>query len=165
MHYVLVLLQNLYHFLSLWLYSPLDLGRFFSFLILFTIGIAPWTGDQPVASLLSTSRRTHTQNKRGHPCLEWDSNPRSQCANSWQVGVTLRLTVSRSVSKSCCQAPSVDRDQIFITVWQLRPCFYAAPSLTRGRACLMYVLLGLASAVFLGSESLGTRHHILLTQI
>jgi hypothetical protein len=24
---------------------------------------------------------TYTQNKRRHPCLEWDSNPRSQCSS------------------------------------------------------------------------------------
>jgi hypothetical protein len=33
-------------------------------------------------------------------------------------------------------------------------------SLTRGRVYLFYTLLALASAVFLGSESLGTRDHI-----
>jgi hypothetical protein len=31
----------------LWLYSTLlDLGRFFTFLILYAIGRTPWTGDQ-----------------------------------------------------------------------------------------------------------------------
>jgi hypothetical protein len=55
--------------------------------------------------------------------------------------------------------------QIFFTVWHLRSCFCGAPSLTRGRVCLLYMLLALASAVFLGSESLGTRDHILLSQI
>jgi hypothetical protein len=43
--------------------------------------------------------------------------------------------------------------------------FCGAPSLTRGRVCLLYMLLVLASAVFLGSKSLGTRDHILLSQI
>jgi hypothetical protein len=43
--------------------------------------------------------------------------------------------------------------------------FCGAPSLTRGRVCLLYMVLALASAVFLGSESLGTRDHILLSQI
>jgi hypothetical protein len=43
--------------------------------------------------------------------------------------------------------------------------FCGAPSLTTGRVCLLYMLLALASAVFLGSESLGTRNHILLSQI
>jgi hypothetical protein len=37
--------------------------------------------------------------------------------------------------------------------------FYGAPSLTRGRGYRLYMLLAFASAVFLESESLGTRHH------
>jgi hypothetical protein len=53
--------------------------------------------------------------------------------------------------------------QIFITVWQ--SWFCGAPSLTRGRVCLLYMLLSLDSVVFLGSEFLGTRDHILLSQI
>jgi hypothetical protein len=74
-------------------------------------------------------------------------------------------TDGQSVSKSWCRAPSGAHDQIFITVWQLRSCFCGAlPSLTSGGVCLSYILLGLASAVFLGSESLGTRDHILLSQ-
>jgi hypothetical protein len=60
----------------------LGLGRFFfSFLILYTFGRTPWTGDQPVARPLPTHRTTQTQNKctkYRHPCLEWDSNPRCQ---------------------------------------------------------------------------------------
>jgi hypothetical protein len=40
-----------------------------------------------------------------------------------------------------------------------------APSLTRGWVCLLYRLLVLARAVFLRSESLGTRDRILLSQI
>jgi hypothetical protein len=43
--------------------------------------------------------------------------------------------------------------------------FCGAPSLTRGRVFLLYMPLTLASVVFLGSESLGTRDHILLSQI
>jgi hypothetical protein len=73
-------------------------------------------------------------------------------------------TAGRSISKSWCRAPSGTHDQIFIVVWQLRSCFCGAPSLTRGRVCLLYMLLVLASAVFLGSESLGSRDHILLSQ-
>jgi hypothetical protein len=71
----------------------------------------------------------------------------------------------RSVSKSWCRAPSGAHDQIFVTLWQLRSCFCGASSLTRGWVCLLYMLLALASAVFLDSESLGTRVHILLSQI
>jgi hypothetical protein len=66
-------------------------------------------------------------------------------------------TDGRSISKSWCRAP-------FTIVWQLRSCFCGAPSLTRGRVCLLYMLLVLANAVFLGSESLGSRDHILLSQ-
>jgi hypothetical protein len=71
----------------------------------------------------------------------------------------------RSVSKSWCRAPSGAHDQIFIAVWQLRSCFCGAPCLTRRRVYLLYMLLALASAVFLGSGSLGTDDHILLSQI
>jgi hypothetical protein len=71
-----------------------------------------------------------------------------------KIKVTLRLTVSQS-----------PHDQIFVTLWQLRSCFCGAPSLTGGRVCLLYMLLVLANVVFLGSESLGTRDNILLSQI
>jgi hypothetical protein len=71
----------------------------------------------------------------------------------------------QSISKSWCRAPSGAHDQIFITVWQLRSCFCGARSLNWGRVCLLYMFLALARVVFLGSESLGTRGHILLSQI
>jgi hypothetical protein len=66
----LQILISLYSFTAL----LLDLGRFFSFLILYTFGRTPWTGDQPFARPLPT----HRINGHRHPCLEWDSNPRSQ---------------------------------------------------------------------------------------
>jgi hypothetical protein len=53
------------YFFCLWLYSPLDLGCFFSFLIVYTGGKASWTGDQPVARPLPTQ----TQNRRTHTCM------------------------------------------------------------------------------------------------
>jgi hypothetical protein len=56
-------------------------------------------------------------------------------------------------------------DQIFITARQLRVCWCGAPSLKGGRVCRLQLLLALASAVILGSESRGTREHILLSQI
>jgi hypothetical protein len=82
-----------------------------------------------------------------------------------KVKVTLRLMVGWSVSKPWCRAPSGAHNQIFITVWQLQSCFCGAPPLTRGRVCILYMMLALGSAVFLGSESLGTRDHILLYHI
>jgi hypothetical protein len=52
-------------YLYLWLYSPLfDLGRFFSFLILYSVDRAPWIGHQPVARPVRTHTTTQTQNKR-----------------------------------------------------------------------------------------------------
>jgi hypothetical protein len=42
----------------------LDLGRFFSFLIFYTVSRTPWTGDQPVARPLPAQRTIQTQNKR-----------------------------------------------------------------------------------------------------
>jgi hypothetical protein len=74
-------------------------------------------------------------------------------------------TDGQSVSQSWCRAPSAAHDQIFITVWQLRSCFLGAPSLTRRRVCLFCMLVALAGAVFLGSVSLGTPDHILLSRI
>jgi hypothetical protein len=50
------------------IYGPtvllLDLGRFFSFLILYTLGRTPLTWNQPVARPLPTHSTTQTQNKR-----------------------------------------------------------------------------------------------------
>jgi hypothetical protein len=76
-----------------------------------------------------------------------------------KVEVTLRLTVIRSLSLG------VEPHQIFITLIQLWSCLRGAPSLMIGRVCLLYMLLALVSAVFLGSESLGTRDHMLQSQI
>jgi hypothetical protein len=73
-------LLSIYLSIYLRLCSPLlDLGRFFSFLILYTVGRTPWTGKKPIARPLPThiDRTTHTHriNTHIHPCLEWDSNP------------------------------------------------------------------------------------------
>jgi hypothetical protein len=46
------------------LHPLLGLGGFFSFLILYTVGRTPRTGDQPTARPLTTHRTTRTQNKR-----------------------------------------------------------------------------------------------------
>jgi hypothetical protein len=71
---------TLQHTIYLWLYSPLlNLGRFFSILILYTDDRTSWAGDQPMARPLSTHRTTEIQKKaHRNPCPEWESNPRSQ---------------------------------------------------------------------------------------
>jgi hypothetical protein len=83
-HVVLLRILSIYLSIYITIYGSttlVDLGCFFSLLILYTVGRTPWPGDQPVARPQSTRRRTQTQNKHRHPCLEWDSNPRSQCSS------------------------------------------------------------------------------------
>jgi hypothetical protein len=82
-----------------------------------------------------------------------------------KLKVILRPTVSRPLRLSV-RHPSRTRDQIFFKIFfrHLRGCYFVAPSLTRVRVCNLLLLLALASAVPLGSESRGTQDHILLSQ-
>jgi hypothetical protein len=83
---------------------------------------------------------------------------------SLNLSLMLRPTVSRPV-RLVIKHPSGDYYQIVITVRQLRVCWCGAFSLTKGRVCHVQLLLPLASAVILVSESRGTRDHIFLSQI
>jgi hypothetical protein len=57
----------------------LGLNCFFGFLVFYTVGRTPWKGDQPVARPLPTQKQhKHRINTHRHPCLKWDSKPRSQ---------------------------------------------------------------------------------------
>jgi hypothetical protein len=71
----------------------------------------------------------------------------------------------RSVSKSWCRAHLGLMTRYLLLVDSYGFVFCGALSLTRGRVRLLYMLLAHASAVFLWSESLGTRGHILLSHI
>jgi hypothetical protein len=100
--------------------------------------------------------------------VSWDWRPHFTVPDSSQSQshiATDGQSVGQSVSKFGCRASSGAQDQIFITLWQLRSCFCEAHSLTRRRFYFLYTLLALASVVFLGSGSLGSRNHILLSQI
>jgi hypothetical protein len=87
----------------------------------------------------------------------WNPPPRRVVLTHWSESKSHIVTDGQSISKSWCRAPSGAHDQIqvFITLWQLRSCFPGAPSLTRGLVCLLYMLLALASVVFLGPSPLG----------
>jgi hypothetical protein len=112
-------------YLTIYLYSPLlDLGSLWSFLILYTVGRTPWTGDQ----LITRSLPTHRINAHRHPCLEWDSDPRSQC-----------LSGRRRFMPQIMQPPtSVNLQRMFTLMLPLRSC----PCMTGPRAnCRISVLL------------------------
>jgi hypothetical protein len=70
-----------------------------------------------------------------------------------KVKVTLWLTASQSVSLGL--EPHLGLTTRYLLLWQLRSCFSGEPSLTRGWVCLLCMLLAIASALFLESESLG----------
>jgi hypothetical protein len=98
--------------------------------------------------------------------LEWTHGRASVWPPGWVLSLSLMLrpTVSRQICLGI-KHPSEAYDQIFITVRQLRVCWYRGLPLTRGRACRVQLLLILASTVILGSESRGTRDYVLLSQI
>jgi hypothetical protein len=77
-----------------------------------------------------------------------------------EVEVKLRPTVSRPVRLGV-RHPSGIRDQFFLLLEiffrHMRVCYFVAPSLTRGLVCNLLLLLVLACAVPLGSESRGTQ--------
>jgi hypothetical protein len=84
-----------------------------------------------------------------------------------KVEVKLRPIVCRPVQLGVKHA-SGTRDQFFflleIFFRQLRVSYFVAPFLTRGRVCNLLLLLVLARAFPLGSESHGTQYLILLSQ-
>jgi hypothetical protein len=98
--------------ISLWLYSPLlDLGRFFIFLILYTLGRTPWTGDQPVARPLSTHRTTQTQNKRTHTYTQTHTHTHRHALS----GIRTHGPSVRASEDSSCLRPRCDCDRHFLT--------------------------------------------------
>jgi hypothetical protein len=99
----------------------------------------------------------------------WTTNVEWRLTCEWirsrvESSLILRSTDSLPVCRGI-KHPSGAYDQILITVRHLRVYWCGELSLTRGRVCRLHLLLALASEVILGSESRGTRDHILLSQI
>jgi hypothetical protein len=83
---------------------------------------------------------------------------------SWKkTNAILRLTVGQP---DLLSGHNEARDQCFSLKFSVdRVCYFVAPSLMRGLVCYLLLLLGLASAVPLGSEPSGTQDHILFPQV
>jgi hypothetical protein len=95
--------------------------------------------------------------------------------SAWRISLTDLWVWSESESYVTTDGQSGSLSWNKAPIWGLRPDFYCCQTvaallmwalpLTRGRVCRLQLLLILASAVILGSESRGTRDHILLPQI
>jgi hypothetical protein len=71
---------DVYILIYVWLYSSfVGLWPLSSFLILYTVGRTPRTGDQPVSRPLSKDRKQTKITAHRNPSFKWASNPRSQC--------------------------------------------------------------------------------------
>jgi hypothetical protein len=72
------------HYLSIYGSTVLllDLDRFFSFLIYTqSVGLLGRGISQSQGRYLITEQHKHRMNAHRHPCLEWDTNPRTQCSS------------------------------------------------------------------------------------
>jgi hypothetical protein len=72
LHPVSLPLPSLYDSKAIW-----TSAHFFSFLILYTVGRTPWTGDHPLQCRnLHTGQHKPRIHAQRHQCLKWESNPR-----------------------------------------------------------------------------------------
>jgi hypothetical protein len=91
---LLLLTESIYESIALCRAS----AAFFSFLIytqkvrLLGLGISPSQGRY-----LHTEQHKHRLNVNRYPCLEWDSNPRSQCSSGRPATVSGTLLTERTV--------------------------------------------------------------------
>jgi hypothetical protein len=88
-----------------------DIGRLFSFLVLYIVGRTPWTEDQPVARPLPTHRK-HEQNKRTQTSMSGirthfpgvrvseDSSCLRPCGHRDRRTSLIRFQMSRFLSQS-----------------------------------------------------------------
>jgi hypothetical protein len=136
------------------LHFRVDSWSFAADLIWHFVSDQPWFLCSDVTSLISPGSSALTLRLWSTPLI----------SSHLSLSLMLRPKVSRPFCLGI-KLPSGAYYQIFITVRRLRVCWCGALSLTRGRVCHLQLLLALASAVILGSESRGTRDHILLSQI
>jgi hypothetical protein len=72
---------SIYLSIYLTMYSPFfGLGRFFSFLIYTQSAGLLGRGSARRKAATYTQNNTNRIRAHRHPCLEWDSNPQSQCS-------------------------------------------------------------------------------------
>jgi hypothetical protein len=83
----------------------------------------------------------------------------------WTVRITLRLAIYRQSVRHGDEHLETREQLFFFQVHPYGHSPYVTSSLTRGWVCRLQLLLALARAVILGSESHGTHDHILLSQI
>jgi hypothetical protein len=69
-------------YFKIYRYNPKHLCPKFQRLRRYTVGRTLWRGiSSPQCRYLHTDEHTHRRNAHRHPCLEWNSNPQSQCSN------------------------------------------------------------------------------------
>jgi hypothetical protein len=132
--------------------------------------------------MLSTHRTTQTQNKCTQTCIpRVGFEPtmlvfeRAKIVHALDraaghcdrqsVRVTLRLAVYRQSIRLGAQPRETHCRNSFSQLNSCGRSSYITYSLTRGWVCRLQLLLALARAFILGSESRGTSDHILLSQI
>jgi hypothetical protein len=95
-----------------------------------------WVGISSCLGALNC-QDSKTARPARRPILSWPSYSISKGGRMYvvEVEVTLRLTVSQSVSMYCFRAHSGTCDQTLLPVGTFRYCFCGAPSLMRGRVC------------------------------
>jgi hypothetical protein len=121
----------------------------------------PWSLRCPLVNIPQPNSQLHLPKSRLTDHLELRNSTAGSESDSFVT------TDGQSASLSWNKAP----------IWNLRPDFYYSQTvagllmwggglpLTRGRVCRLQLLLAFASVVILKSVSLGTRDHILLSQI
>jgi hypothetical protein len=98
--------------LSLSIYGStalVDLGRFTSFLILYTVSRTPWTGRHTVERPLTTHRTTQTQNKRTQtsmPLVGFESTIPASKRTKMVFALDRAVTV---IGRECLYQLKIDR--------------------------------------------------------